>query len=233
VRTFAARKPGFDVGRFLAGLGHRRIAYFSPSNRAWPLMRFEGIKEALTLAGPAYSAAAFIQNQMVSEPEINEEIRRRHYKTLSLLGSGSGISPDYSAGLNRIMDRVWIAQEGNLYFSLLLPLFEQALSQKEITAWVGCDDDAAMMAWSFLTSRNKLDYRKIALMGFGNTYEAVKADMTSYDFNFEHTAGSILTFLLRPLFAGHMRKLAHPEIDGFVIERGSTAAQRYYRMKAT
>jgi len=232
VRTFAARKPGFDVGRFLAGLGHRRIAYFSPFSRAWSLTRFEGIEEALSLAGPAYSATAFIQNQSVSEPEINEKTRRRYHTTVSLLGSASGISPDYAAGSSRIMAAVWIAQEGDLYFSILLPLFERALSQKEITAWVGCDDNVAMMAWSFLASRKKLDYRKIALAGFGNTFETVKADMTSYDFNFERAAGSILTFLLRPSFAGHFRKLAHPEIDGFVIERGSTAVQRYYRMKA-
>jgi len=59
-------------------------------------------------------------------------------------------------------------------------------------------------------------------MGFDNTVSALERELTSYDYDFPAQASVSLNFLLRPDFSRRIRKLTRPEIEGFVIERGST-----------
>lgn len=45
------RKAGYDLGKYLIGLGHERCAYIGPKDSAVGTLRFEGLKEAYESAG--------------------------------------------------------------------------------------------------------------------------------------------------------------------------------------
>jgi len=223
LRSSVTKRPGFDAGRFLISLGHRRIAYFSPYGLEWPAVRMQGIIDACKLAGATYGVEAFIQHQVGTEEEFQKLFGKRYSSIRSTMESPPDFPREYEAGRENLAGTAWLEYENATYFSTLFPLFADALARRQITAWVGCNDAVCMMAFSFLRSRQVAIPRKISLIGFGNTLASVKADMTSYDFNFEAAVGSILTFLLRPGLVSRIRKLARPLIEGFMIERGSTA----------
>jgi len=223
LRSPVTAKPGFDAGRFLIDRGHRRIAYFSPYALAWPSVRLQGIADACAAAGSSYSVNPFIQHQISEEPEFQKIVLKRYRALEPTLVPPPEFPPDYLSGREHLRATAWLEYENAAHYGTLVPLFEEALAQDGITAWVGCNDAVAMMAWSFLTAKLISVPRRICLMGFGNTIEALKADITSYDFNFEGAVRSIMTFLLRPGLASRIRKLARPHIEGYIIERGSTA----------
>ena len=223
LRSSVTKRPGFDAGRFLISLGHKRIAYFSPYGLEWPAIRLQGIIDACALAGDSCRVTPFIQSQVAAEHEFQNLIREKYLPMQPVLDSPQGFPVEYQAGLTHLVGIAWAECENATHFNALLPLFEKALAQKQITAWVGCNDEVAIMAWSFLRSRQIAIPRKISIIGFGNTFEAAKVEITSYDLNHESAVGSIRTFLLRPGLASRIRKLARPLIEGFMIERGSTA----------
>jgi DNA-binding FadR family transcriptional regulator len=223
MQSQVTEKPGFDAARFLIGFGHRRIAYFSPFSLRWPEVRLRGMIQACAAAGPSCTVTPFLQKGVSSEPEVQDLTRTRYAGIRTTIDRPPDFPYGYVAGRTHLAGTAWMEYENATYYSMLLPLFEQALAGKETTAWVGCNDVVAMMAWSFLMSKNVTVPGRISLMGFGNTLETVKADVTSYDFDFSATASAILNFLLRPNLARGVHRLARPRIGGFVIERGSTA----------
>lgn len=223
IRSSAAGKPGYDAGRYLLSLGHRKIAYFSPYGLQWPRKRMEGIAEAYTRAGLSGAVVPFIQQMVLEESEFPRLVRRRGGALQKLAESPPNIPSVYTAAHTRMATASWQVYADATYYALLEPLFEKAIAVKEITAWVGCGDNVAIMAWCFLRSRCVKIPGRISLMGFGNTLEAIQSEMTSYDYDYEATSAASINFLLRPLFAAGVRTLARPEIGGFIIERGSTA----------
>jgi len=64
---------------------------------------------------------------------------------------------------------------------------------------------------------------QISVMGFDSTFESIDHDLTSYDLNFLAAAATALHFLLRPNAAHGNRRLLRPEIEGFVVSRGTTS----------
>jgi len=223
IRSTVARKAGLDAGRFLTGLGHRTIAFFSPYGLAWPRVRLQGIARACALAGAQHAVVPFIQKDVPEEPEFQRLTSERYAAMEPMVRSMPGMPPGYTSGRGYFAAMTWLVYSNAVYYSLLEPLFEKALSRRDITAWVGCNDTVAMMAWSYLRSKGVRIPGDISLMGFGNSLEAIQSDVTSYEYNYEAASAVALNFILRPNFAGRIRKLTRPEIDGFVIERGSTA----------
>lgn len=221
--TGAAKKPGFDAGRFLIGHGHRRIAFFYPHTLAWPKIRAQGMLDACQLAGAGRGLLIFAQKSVASELDFQKMFFAKYESFRPSMDSLPGIHRDFLAGVNQLMATTFLVCENATYFNFMLPLFEQALSDERITAWVGCNDEVAMMAWSFLRARGIRVPERISLIGFGNTLDAIVSGVTSYDFDFEAVAAAVLNFLLRPNLARGMRRLARPSIGGFIIERGSTA----------
>jgi DNA-binding LacI/PurR family transcriptional regulator len=97
------------------------------------------------------------------------------------------------------------------------PLFRQALKERDITAWVGANDQVMQSAIQFLSSMGRSDRNSLAVIGFDNTSSAFQFDFTSFDFDFPQIAVRILRYLLRPSdFEKSGNRISVP---GFMVNR--------------
>jgi DNA-binding LacI/PurR family transcriptional regulator len=220
IRSRTNRDAGLQVGRYLLGLGHKRIAFFSPYTAPLAKDLAAGLIQAAAMTGQPDAIADFAQKQLSSSEELGRTVMTRYNKFVHI---GPGLPPDYSEVHRRLARSSWDVFEDATLYEMLEPSFDQALADTNITAWVGSDDTVALMAWSYLRSRKRSVPGDISLVGFDNTFEALQFDITSYDFSVSATASAALHFLLRPSWAARIRGLSRPRIDGTVIQRGSTA----------
>jgi len=222
VRTVSSTVPGFQTGRFLTGLGHRHLAFFAPLEEPHAMRRFEGIAEACRLAGPGSTVTPFFHRPRSRSFDLAAMARQRYKAFQPIERNHPGIPNDYSVGILDLGRTSWDIYGNATRFCVLKPLFEQALADPRITAWIGSEDSVALMAWSFLRSRGKKIPGEISVMGFDNTVSALDRELTSYDYDFPAQASVSLHYLLRSDLSQRIGKLARPEIEGFVIERRST-----------
>jgi DNA-binding LacI/PurR family transcriptional regulator len=105
----------------------------------------------------------------------------------------------------------------------MLPLFERALSNKTITAWVMANDYAAMLAVDFLREKKVRIPENLSIISFDNTPGAVEYQLTSYDFNHSGIISMMLNYLIRPSIIPQAQRDKTIGIEGTIIERRSTA----------
>jgi DNA-binding LacI/PurR family transcriptional regulator len=220
IRSRTNRNAGLQVGHYLLGLGHKRIAFFSPYTAPLATDLAAGLVQAASLAGLPDAIVDFTRNRQFSAEEFGAKVMARYNKYVDV---GPGLPRDYTESHRRLARSSWDVHEDATLYEMLEPSFGQALTDRNITAWVGSDDTVALMAWSFLRAKKRSIPRDISLVGFDNTFDALQFDITSYDFGLGATASSALHFLLRPSWSARVRGLSRPLIDGSVIERGSTA----------
>jgi DNA-binding LacI/PurR family transcriptional regulator len=224
IRSRITRNAGFNVGRYLAGLNHKRVAFFSPYTDPRAEELIAGLAQAADAAGPPHSVISFLQKKRMIGEEFKHLVDVRFDKIKTIVDViRAGIPPAYYTGAGRLGRSTWDLFEDATLFALLEPSFARALADKEISAWVGSDDAVALMAWSYLLSHKRKIPGNISLVGFDNTFDALENDITSYDFSLPATASTALHFLLRPSWSTRIRGLSRPHIEGTIIERGSTA----------
>jgi DNA-binding LacI/PurR family transcriptional regulator len=113
------------------------------------------------------------------------------------------------------------ARENEYRASIMLqPLFEKALSDRSITAWVCSSDPQALMALEFVRARGKTVPKDISVMGFDDTTDAYNNGLTSYNFDIGQAAYRMLNFILDP--RTESRGPTVVEIPGMVVERETT-----------
>jgi DNA-binding LacI/PurR family transcriptional regulator len=100
----------------------------------------------------------------------------------------------------------------------LYRLLDSAVKDRRITAWVLPSDFAARMALQYCRERSIAVPGKIAITGFCDSPDASTHRITSYNFNFNAVASSIINFLAHPsgVFWSRRRVV---EIEGKVVER--------------
>lgn len=226
VNCLSGRKPGFEAGRYLLQSGHRRLAFFSPYTDIWARHRLAGMADLCTQSGASGEVVPYLSENAPREREFERLTKERYRGFRQSAESPPGIPREYRAGRLMLTRTAWDVYENAVLFSVLRPFFKQALARKDITAWVGCNDTVAIMAWSFLTSRGVRIPEDIAVQGFDNTFESLERNVSSYDFNFPALANVVQNFLLRPSITRGIRKLLRPQIDGCIIERASTGKKR-------
>ena len=217
IHSKAGYAAGIDMGKLLCGLGHRRIALFSP----YADSRAEGIYKGIS---HACSVVPFFQQQVRSVHELETHAIKKSKRLRSVIESNPpGIPRAFSAARETLVRSSFDVYIEAVLYSLLEPSFEQALADRKITAWVGVDDSVALMLWSYLRAQGKTIPDDISIAGFDNSFASLTKDITSYDFAFPAIAASALYFLLWPQSASRSRQLVTPEIEGSIVMRGSTA----------
>jgi DNA-binding LacI/PurR family transcriptional regulator len=103
----------------------------------------------------------------------------------------------------------------------LEPHLEAALKRKDLTAWVAVDDDTALLVLDFLGRRGLEVPRDISLVGFDDTPEGARRDLTSYNFEFERLNHYVVRFLLEPTRTDRVEAKGMQRPEGRVIMRGS------------
>ncbi len=231
IRPAVGSTAGHAMGNHLIAQGHRSVALFVIQQDArWSRLRGEGMRRAFMEVGIDGQPRCFtLEVDTADGPlrpcdgrEASGFQVREYFNTVYCKGIGEPIRTPTDSKvpvrpLPPVFERFleWSAQ-------VLAPRFEEALSDPDITAWVGANDTAALIAQRFLRSHPNKDTNDIALAGFDDTLGAVGAGLTSYNFNVSAAVHEILHQILdcRP------HTPADVEIPGTVACRESTATPR-------
>jgi DNA-binding LacI/PurR family transcriptional regulator/DNA-binding GntR family transcriptional regulator len=222
-------KPGLQMGRYLAGLGHRRIAYLSPYHRqSWSQMRLAGLARALADAGGGADAVTVFVSAGSMADEEPFRLRAERLADFGALrrsvDAWADSAPPAAAaqardlaqwGLPSAAMRAGVNQEVGA-------LCEQALADPLVTAWVFPNDNAALMGLRYLDGRSVAVPARLSVAGFDDAAESVRRRLTSYSFNLPALIAAMLRHVLSPgVGTGSARRVV---IDGHVVPRQSTAA---------
>jgi DNA-binding LacI/PurR family transcriptional regulator len=109
----------------------------------------------------------------------------------------------------------------NVYQRFLQPMFERALADTTITAWVCATDSIATQALAFLENRDIAVPGRISLVGFDNSPLSTMYGLTSYDFDQQNLFNHAISFAI-----GRRGSAESPgtavECPGTLIERQTT-----------
>ena len=103
-------------------------------------------------------------------------------------------------------------------------LFDRACADSAITAWVLACDLVAMQALDYASRNNIPVPKKLSVIGFNDTPEALKFRLTSYNFNLNAVALAMTDFIVRRKVFPVMRNRTIIDIDGTIVERETTSS---------
>jgi len=226
LRIFTAsgrEQPGKSLARYLLTKGHRHCAFISPFHGdAWSRNRCDGLKRVFALAGGECSLSEFTHSKSLKagDLEIEGATLVRGKRLQAKFAKWQRSTP---ANAHWDTDRIKIAGLRFLFMQIgtrqaLYELLDQAVKDRRITAWVLPSDFAARMALQYCREKSIAVPGKIAITAFCDSPDASTHRITSYNFNFNAVASSIINFLAHPsgVFWSRRRVV---EIEGKVVER--------------
>lgn len=215
------RIAGQEVAGHLAVLGHRRAAFFShvslddprKTRRAWARLRYDGVASVFRPGGDG--------ERRLCVYDGSGQMRVQEHTPASDIWSKLGRVPaavheEGHDSLQRVREVAEISR-------VMTPLFQQALADRDITAWVCCTDQLAAVARDFLKAHGMAVPGRIALVGFGNTRLSYRADISSYDFGYERIGNLAVSYLVYPRLRPRSDSpITH--VSGQLVTRASTVA---------
>jgi DNA-binding GntR family transcriptional regulator len=231
-----SRLPGQVMARYLLDLGHRHLAYICPfHDNAWSPNRLAGLKGVYASAGHPDAVHAFTLDtyhdpwQLVTQSqEIREQID-------SMLAPRGRIDGESSMTLGRTLDvlrqRIDFILEREAPRDKLLPLVEEALRRKEITAWVAASDSLALLCLDFLRSRGLRVPEDISVVGFDDSPDAFAQNLTSYNFDCPTAVAAMLGHI-RGTHGSARRRVQEVELEGFVTQRLTSGRARNAKQRS-
>jgi DNA-binding LacI/PurR family transcriptional regulator len=242
-RIACTPRHGLAMGRFLLGLGHRKIAYISPYYKnLWSMNRHAGLLEAFEGAGIMDGVVKIGAEDYDSVWHLAGDPSARSKDTPSpylrslvsirteaeeLLDACRGKIPKYVyRRIDNIRGQCQNIDAEYAERRYTLPLFEKAFAYKNITAWVGENDGIAMLGWAFCIRKGVRVPQDISIIGFDNTPEAHRNSLSTYSFNLPVAAHMMLSFIINPQIVPRPHYRKPIEIDGMVIRRCTTARNR-------
>lgn len=204
---------GVLLTRHLMDLGHKHIAFISPWHaNSWSIKRLQGIQEEAMRNGCHIDVCCLHGDSewdrlipAENDPMIQKKFPQHLIEKL-VEGSSDSVRSHLCSelGWNRIRKD-------------MEPLFAQALAS-QATAWIGANDICALNALKWLKGKGIQVPRDISVVGFDDTIEALRSDLTSFRFSCASVARSmihqILTGSKAPTLTQH---------KGMVVVRGSSA----------
>ncbi len=216
---------GRDVGKYLLQLGHRTVAYLSPFNKSiWSQNRLKGLNAIFKASGSDMHVMPFVLNEFENRWSFTKKIIKKQKRKIYLSSDKLRcyINPELVYRIDNIEDQIIHLLRDNLILDYSRILIEQALAMSEATAWVACNDLFALIIMDYWNQHCISKKKRPALIGFDNTFKALKYGLSSYDFNTKGMVQSMIDYILRPsnfLYTSR-NKVIH--LYGNVIEREST-----------
>lgn len=216
---------GTEVGRFLIGLGHRRVAFVSPHHDfSWSRRRLRELQSVFACAGSAYRVLPFLDNVLPDNWRLPEHVLssaawRPHMRNLRslerFLDESQGVS-------TRLIERHMAPYLRTRFVQAQCRgLYERALAERGVTAWVCVNDAVALGALEFLEAAGRKVPGEVSVVGFDDAPEAFAAGLTSYSFNVSSLAQAVPGRLLESRRRGARPGLTTILIPGFVVSRSS------------
>jgi hypothetical protein len=217
-----ARSTGFDMGRHLLLKGHRSVAYFmhAADGPPWCMERLEGLRDAFACAGLRQGVRVFaaLQHQTELESHINSNgPLKRIRKRLSTFQRE--FAPDYNGAdsLFRHTLSAWLIR-GRILMGVFLPSFERAAEDAAVSAWVGANDEVALLAGEYIFYTKDPRLKKVSTFGFDNRIETMDHVDGTYEFNVEAAVNIALECIINPKRVARSFGQFH-EVEGSVVER--------------
>jgi DNA-binding LacI/PurR family transcriptional regulator len=188
-----------------------------------PLPQF---KRVFRYAFSEYEYHDWLENRRIARRsrlprEIPLSAAKRAEAVMATLASLDKPDLGWRYTFNVIMDAI-TAAAGILTEAYYTPLFEEALRDRSITAWMCAADSSALNARSLLRRKGISCPGPISLCGFDNSDESMDHNITSFDFRMDRMVHHALSFVRTGRLGGADRKSRIVEVEGSVIERGST-----------
>lgn len=193
-------EPGVAMGRHLARLGHRRIAFiWGQDSAGWADSRREGVCAGAAGTDPDTAVVNFHADTYTpaATQSLRDQAQVEFKEMTSLLQKRGRVSFSSSFGV-RSENAMYMEIRRELLARCLDPLLRRALADRSITAWVGANDEYATTAMQFLRNNRRRIPGDIALAGFDNSPAAVYAGLTSYDFGGDAAMHAMMEFIVRP-----------------------------------
>jgi DNA-binding LacI/PurR family transcriptional regulator/DNA-binding transcriptional regulator YhcF (GntR family) len=194
-------REGLQIGSFPPEDNERILAIQSPREQLGYLRKYyEGVKGA-----PGWS------------DELIESIRKDIAALLRL--DQKDIKSDIVTHMRETAMERMTARRND---SLITPLFERALGDAGITAWVAANDGMAQSALRYLSSKHVRVPRDVSVVGFDNMPKSFEMKLTTYDFNMSGIIHNMLWFIQHYDERKNTRFYDPMEVAGMVITRGTT-----------
>jgi DNA-binding LacI/PurR family transcriptional regulator len=214
------------VGRYLAGLGHRSVAWLTHAPATeWSQQRLQGVREGLGSAGEV-----LVCEGSAAEPLSRQQTAALQRATAMLDEAGKAFPIERQRSQQALQtaaiafSQAMVAEQVR---DALAPQFAKARARRDVSAWVCASDAAAVEALAFMQREGVAVPAKVSVVGFDNSEEAFVRQLTSYDFNAAGLAQAQLGHLLRwPASAVRAGGRQVTVVDGSVVERASCALRR-------
>ncbi len=214
-------RAGRDVGQFLLGLGHRHVAFLSHfrfPRAQYALKRLEGLQEVYRQAGYSEGVYEYVNPRPLPRDTFRPTPVMNAYEKWAT-SVPSEFRDEYDTFMAQFSEKTWFRARRRVVIGRL---FQEALKEDRITAWVCVNDQVGVLALEFLARYSRRLSRKISVVGFDDVLEATQHRLTSYNFNMEGLMQATLNYLLRPSSFRTAWKCNVTEVEGFIVARDST-----------
>lgn len=207
------KDPGRGVGIHLRELGHRNIAYLSVLHGTdWSRLRLEGLQAAMEPNGSVLpillDGVPPVSGLPLTRDAILESLEPRATQRNGIFRRNVADITSAYALLLREESRIGIME----------PMFEKALADKSVTAWVFANDSQALLAMLWLRDRGVDVPGAISIVGFDDSNRGQDLGLTSWSFAEFDLAEAMVRHLVKPTTGP-----ATIRIEGSLVVRGSTA----------
>jgi LacI family transcriptional regulator len=133
----------------------------------------------------------------------------------------TGLAPAYFV---RVRDSVFETAEGEALELCLEQLFDRALADRRITAWVAANDTLALAAIRYLRAKGVRVPDDISVIGFDNIPQhAFENRLTSYDFSIGSIVHQMLWCIVRAEYRSRGTAESPVEVVGMIMDRDTLA----------
>jgi len=221
---------GEDVGRFLTGVGHRRVAFFVRNRYdTWATGRLRGLCAWFATAGLPGAPECFdaaipeewgeFRARAVASREYEQVMRR--VADAGRAHGGQGTADVQEVGL-QLQNYIW----DDYAAAYLAPCFRRAARDRDLSAWVCANDEVGRAAMAFLRREGLTPGLDRTIMGFDDEIVSSGMGLTSYNFGVTAQAVACVHAVLQPTSARPGGGVVVHEIPGFIVARSSSGRPR-------
>ncbi len=217
--------PGYEVGRYLIGKGHKKIAYISPFHKSpWSQNRLAGLKKA---------AMEYQDIRII--PYVSTEYLNDYFFMVKIIGESSfdkklvseiagRLHPFFRDRIASIKYEHDILLRDNMIFTVCEQFIKEASNDRSITAWVCANDHIAVLITDYWNYYSVPLSQRPALIGFDNSFKSFEQNISSYEFNTSGEIQNMLNHLLYPNSTSLLNGSQEVRLSGKIIERNSSIA---------
>lgn len=210
--------PGYEVGRYLIGKGHKNIAYISPFHQSpWSQNRLSGLKKA-ALSDPEVRIFPFVCTQYLNDYYFMLKVLEESSfeKNCSTPDITQKLHPFLQSRISSVRSEHDMLLRDSLIFTECEKLMKKALENSSITAWVCANDHIAVLITDYWNYTSMSLAKRPVLIGFDNSFMSFERNISSYEFN---TYGEVQLMLSHLLYPNSLNDKAAVRISGRVVER--------------